>query len=427
MKRLKETLFFAFPILLGQLGHSLIGVGDLWVAGRISSDAVSAMGISLGFIYPVMWMFLGLVFSVGPKISEIRGAGLGTRRYEGLVITYGFFVGLALAPVLWAVHWVVPFLDFDPKIVPMIEQYICVTAIQAPFFSVFSALREFYQAQGNSRFPNMIYVLAVGANVLIAYLFVFPMEMGFDGLAWAAFVVRVLMCAALITPGLYFRKTWVKSRDLVRGLLSMGWPIGLGIFFEVAAFAFVSIIAGRLGVKVSAASNIILNLVGTTFMVPLSFNMAAAVKVGHARGERNREHLLEYIKAILLLGLISQTLSATVFLLFGKQIFQFFTADQAVISIGLPILVVATLFQWVDGAQVILVGILRGFGRTRVPSLVMLFGYWTLALPFGYWLAYPKGMGALGLWIGLAVGLTIVAFVLGFYLRHVWRRSAVEG
>ncbi len=420
MKRLRETFLFALPILFGQLGHNLIGVGDLWVAGRISSAAVSAMGISLGFVHPLMWMFLGLVFSVGAKLSEIRGSGRGIRRYEGTVIAYGFLVGLALMPVLWCSHFLVARFNFDPAVSSMVEQYIQVTAIQAPFFSVFCALREFYQAKGDSRFPNLIYVIAVVGNLAIAYLFVFPLNFGFNGLAWAAFVIRVLMCIAIIIPGLAFRRTWVASKALLRSLAQMGWPIGLGICFEISAFAFVSLLTGRMGVTPSAASNITLNLVGTSFMIPLSFNMAAAVKVGHARGEKNRKNQLEYIKAILMLGLISQTLSAALFFFCGEALFRFFTLDEAVIAVGLPILMVATLFQYVDGAQVILVGILRGFGRTRIPTVVMLVGYWALAIPFGYWLSFHQGMGALGLWIGLAVGLTLVTVGLGFYLRHVW-------
>ena len=72
----------------------------------------------------------------------------------------------------------------------------------------------------------------------------------------------------------------------------------------------------------------------------------------------------------------------------------------------------AGLFQFVDGAQAVLNGMLRGLGDTRVPMIVCGIGYWAIGLPLGVALAFPGGLGGAGIWIGLATGLAAVAVML---------------
>jgi hypothetical protein len=48
-------------------------------------------------------------------------------------------------------------------------------------------------------------------------------------------------------------------------------------------------------------------------------------------------------------------------------------------------------------------------------------GYWLLALPFSLWLAFPKGLGAIGLWWGLVAGLALVGAALAVRVRvRLW-------
>ncbi len=81
----------------------------------------------------------------------------------------------------------------------------------------------------------------------------------------------------------------------------------------------------------------------------------------------------------------------------------------AVAAILIPL---AGVFQVFDGLQVVAGGILRGLGETRVAMLVNILGYWLLGLPVSYLLGFRLGMGPVGLWWGLVLGLAVVATVL---------------
>ena len=90
------------------------------------------------------------------------------------------------------------------------------------------------------------------------------------------------------------------------------------------------------------------------------------------------------------------------------------------ISLGVSFLVVAALFQIVDGAQVVGAGMLRGLHDTRVPMIFALFGYWAVGLGVGVWLAFCADWRGIGIWTGLAAGLGVVAVLM------LWRWTRRE-
>ena len=81
-------------------------------------------------------------------------------------------------------------------------------------------------------------------------------------------------------------------------------------------------------------------------------------------------------------------------------------------ALAVQLLLLAALFQFVDGAQVVGAGMLRGLKDTRMPMLFAGLGYWAIGVPAGVALAFGAGLGAPGLWIGLAIGLASVAVLM---------------
>lgn len=97
---------------------------------------------------------------------------------------------------------------------------------------------------------------------------------------------------------------------------------------------------------------------------------------------------------------------------------QFIENEPVVIAYATSFLVVAGVFQIVDGQQVASIGMLRGLSDTTTPAIIGFFSYWVIGIPFGYWLAFHAGVGAVGIWWGLALGLTVASVLLAVRL---WR------
>ena len=252
-------------------------------------------------------------------------------------------------------------------------------------------------------------------------------ELGVVGAGWATFASRTFMAITLIGAIVFYE--WRERRGLfqtplglewvrMRRLFRLGLPAAFQITLEMGLFSVATVLAGRLDAASLAAHQIALSVAATTFMVPLGVSSAAAVRVGHAVGARDRDGVARGGWMSVALGVGFMFMAMLTLFLFPRQIIGLFTNDTAVLSVGVSLLYVAALFQLFDGLQVVTTGVLRGIGDTRTPMVVALTGYWVLGLPTGYVLCFTLGYGVSGLWVGMLVGL----FVVGVILMAVWTR-----
>jgi MATE family multidrug resistance protein len=164
-------------------------------------------------------------------------------------------------------------------------------------------------------------------------------------------------------------------------------------------------------------------------MVPMGIGQAATSRVGLMAGAGRPGAAARAGHVAVAMGAGFMAASAVMLILFaGPLAWLFLTpgnpgaAETA--ALAATLLAVAGLFQLADGVQAVAAGALRGLKDTGVPMLLAGLGYWVIGLPTGLALAFPAGLGALGLWIGLATGLLIVAVLM---LRRWIRMSATGG
>ncbi|HZL99238.1 MAG TPA: MATE family efflux transporter, partial [Planctomycetota bacterium] len=205
--------------------------------------------------------------------------------------------------------------------------------------------------------------------------------------------------------------------------MRLGLPIGAQYLLEMAAFAFVTVKMGSIGATEVAGHQITLNLASLSFMVPLGISAAAAVRVGHAVGRRDRQGVRVATGVAVAAGAATMALFGALFALAPEFLARGYTADPGVIAVIAMLLPVAAAFQVFDGIQIVCGGALRGCGDLRVPMLIHLLGFWLFGIPLSLWLAFRAGMGPRGLWAGLAVALAFVAAVL--LLRVRWRTATL--
>jgi MATE family multidrug resistance protein len=108
-----------------------------------------------------------------------------------------------------------------------------------------------------------------------------------------------------------------------------------------------------------------------------------------------------------------------------------YSGDPRVIALAAQLLILAGIFQFSDGVQVVSNGALRGLKDTRMPMLITAFAYWGVGMPIGAWLAFGAGHGVRGMWMGLIAGLTAAAvLLLARWIAQTrgekWRRFAVS-
>jgi multidrug resistance protein, MATE family len=212
--------------------------------------------------------------------------------------------------------------------------------------------------------------------------------------------------------GRFWRPDWRRFRQLFK----LGGPIGLTMGFEGGVFSAAAYLMGLFGAPSVAAHQIALQIAATTFMVPLALGQAATVRVGlaYGRGDRHAVGLAGWTAFVLSIGFMA--VMAGVMFSFPRELISLFLTDTPananVISLGVSFLLIAALFQIADGAQVVGAGMLRGLHDTRVPMIFALFGYWAIGLGVGFALAFSLDWRGVGIWVGLAAGLAVVAMLM---------------
>jgi MATE family multidrug resistance protein len=252
--------------------------------------------------------------------------------------------------------------------------------------------------------------------------------MGTVGSGWSTAIARVYMAAVLVGYLLWYdrkhRTELLKTPvdlDLprIRRLLTLGLPAALQITLETGVFATVTTLIAKLGPIPLASHQIALNTVSLTFMVPLGVSSAAAVRVGQALGRKDPVGARDSGSTAIALGAIFMACCGVALLVLPRWIARMYTPDEKVIAATVGLLAAGAAFQLFDGIQTVATGALRGAGDTRTPMLCHFLAYWVIGLPLGAWLCFTRGLGAIGLWIGLSLALILI----GIVLLLVWRRT----
>lgn len=417
----KELSNIALPIIMGNLGFILIGAGDVLIAGHHSTDTLAAISIATAITNCIQTFGIGLIASVSPLLSNFRGERKSAKKYFFPTIRFSMFLSVLVMFAVLASIPLIDYLHFEAKLVPMIKQYMFVTAFATFGGYLHAALKEFLQAFEIVLFPNLVTVFSVFLNIALNVILVFGLgpipSLGVLGLAVASFIVRYFMGFALLIycfSVMNFNN--YKDFDYYKSLIKIGIPISCAIMVEFIAFNSIAIIMGRVSGVYAAAQNLVCTLTTVSFMVPLAISNAIAVKVGFANGAGNIKDLKRYSFVGIVMSVGFMLCSAFIFATFPQFLVKLFTQDNNLIKISIPVLYILSVFQVFDGLQVALSGIFKGMKRTGVVLISNFVAYWLISIPLGYTLAFHFHLNLRGFWYGLASAAIILCGMMSVML-----------
>lgn len=426
---ISSILKLSIPIIVGQLGQMLIIAGDVYIATMFSTKAVASIGVASGFINPVFLFGIGLMMGVSAVLALRRGEGEDDTNNLSSIILYAAVVGVALTLIMLVLNKFIPYMGMDEELLPSMQKYISIVAWSFPFAIIFQGIKEYLQSYEKVLLPNLMAIIAVFLNLGLNYILVFGIGdiggLGEVGLAYASVGIRVVLCLSIFIYVLMSTSLKPISLKLIDKIFKFSLPIACMFFFEVLAFCVVAILSGGLGIIAAATNNIIMTIASISFMIPLSISSAIAVKIGHGFGLKNPVMLRNYIKASVSIILVYIIFSSGAFLLFPEFIMGAMTDDIDVVGLGIKLLFIVGMFQFADGLQVVLSGILRGLNETKISFCLVLLGYWVIGIPIGSYLTFEMNCGVEGLWTGLAISLFIVATTLSILTYHRYKALGV--
>jgi multidrug resistance protein, MATE family len=429
----RHLLRLAFPLALGHAGLQLMSVVDVAVVGRLGAIPLAGVGIANAIFFFALIFAAGVAMGTDPFFAQYFGAGLPDRArrvlWQGVWLAAA--LSLAVLPLFFSAGLLMSAFGIEPLIAGDAKTYLDIRVLSFFPSLLYVVLRGYLQAKettgaivGSIVIANLV---NLGANLLLVFggsnlpAWTGPLRalpaFGLAGAAWASVVATVVQVLILIEA---VRKTgrsaarshrWVDPTELGR-ILRIGTPVGLQMGAEVAIFALVGLLSGRLGPAEVAAHQIALSLAAMSFTVAVGIGTAGGVRVGREIGadHRNGPRLAGMVAFASGTGFMC--VASLIFLLFPGAVARVITNDPAVIATVVPLLAVAAVFQISDGIQAVGAGVLRGAGDTTFTFLANLVGHWLIGFPVAIWVGFHLGLGVTGLWWGLCAGLTAVALSL---------------
>lgn len=444
---LRPMLALALPLIAAEIGWMSMGIVDTVMVGHMPGAAVAMSSVALAqILYNTLAFGVGgILLGLDTVLSQSHGAGELHQANRWLY--HGILLATGLSAILFAIFSLAPLgmqhLSADPVVVTGAIGTLRALNLGILPLLLYFTLRRYLQAFNHVRPIAAALISANLINLLGNWLLIYPHifslaghavhTSGFgvvgSGLATTcARVYQALFLAGAIWAldrrhrygllGISLRGEWL----LLRRLLALGLPAGSTILVEIAIFAVVTFLISRLGPIALAGHEVALNCVSFTFMIPLGLSAAASVRVGQAIGRRDLAGARAAGWAALGLSGAVMLCTAVLYLVAPHLIARAFTPDPAVIAATVPIFAIAAIFQICDGLQVTAIGALRGAGDTHSGLLTHLCTYWLLGLPTGLYLGFHRHLGAPGLWLGLAIALTVAGCILVARWSYLSRR-----
>lgn len=436
-KSYKATFFLAYPVVLSQLGHIMVGVVDTAMVGQIGTIQQAAVALSNSLYTLVLVFGLGVSYGITPLVAAADSSG--NIKENADLLKHGIIINTILGILLFLLLFLLsPILNlFQQKqeVVDMAIPFLNVMMLGMIPLCIFSGFKQFTEGLSYTRVAMLITIGANLMNIILNYTMIFGHcgfpKMGLMGSCWASFISRVTMALAMFAYVYYnkhFKKYWIGfsfknvSKELTKKILSIGVPSGLQWVFEVGAFAFAVIMIGWISPKAQAAHQVALSLAATTYMMASGLSAAASVRVGNQCGLKNREGVRVAGFSSFIMVLIFMGIMATCFIVFRNFLPTLFSNESEVIGISSSLLVIAAFFQLSDGVQVVGLGALRGIKDVKIPTIITLVAYWMIGLPSSYIFAFKLGLGVQGIWYGLSIGLTVTAILLFLRFNYVSKK-----
>lgn len=417
--------------MLGQACVIILAFADNIMIGWHSVNELAASS----FVNNVMNFFilteLGFASGMTPIIGAFHGngnvKGVGTTVRNGLLVNG--IIGLIGLVLLAVIYLFIDSFGQEPELLPLIRPYFVIVGISIIFALGFNVLKQF--TDGICK-PVVSMLFLMGGNVLnifgnwvLIYGKLGCPELGLMGAGLSTLISRILMllCFVLyIFKSEQFKayaqaiKEALFSRVKMRHIFNMGYPVAIQMGLEASTFSFSAIMVGWISVTALAAHQVAITISQLFFLMMQGLSFALSILVSNCYGTKDYAGIHAYVKRGILM-IFGTSLSLSILLyIFRYPAVGMFTDSPEVAEIAVVLFYVLFAYQIGDGIQLCFANVLRGLQDVKPIMYAAFVSYYLIAIPVAYVLGFKAGLGAVGVWLGFPIGLTLAG--LFFYARY---------
>lgn len=438
----RETIRLGVPIMLGQLGIIVVGFADNIMVGHHSTAELAAASFVNNFFNLIFIAGMGFSYGLTPLIGGLFARGEYARAGETLKnsLCINFIVGILMSLFMWILLQNIDLLDQPEELMPYIVPYYILQLFSVIFTMLFNAFKQFSDGTTDTLTPMYIMLSANALNIIGNYLLIyghfgFP-ELGLTGAGISTLASRIL--TVVIFCYLFARRSRYKAclegfrsgkvnRQSIGNLVRLGLPVGFQMGVETGSFSLSVIMMGWLGSTALAAHQVAGVITTLGFMLYYGLGAAVAIRVSTYRGWNDRPNVRKAAFAGLHLIMAAVVCVMLLLLVFRNTIGYIITPEKEVVELVAMLVWSVILYQVGDGLQILFANALRGITDVKYMAYMALFCHFGLALPIGYLCGFTLGWGAVGVWCGFPVSLTVLGLLLGRRFDKLTTHITING
>lgn len=431
-KHYKSLLKLALPIIIGQLGGIITGLADTIMVGQHSTEELAAASFVNNVLNAFIIFGTGFSFALTPLVGEnlARDKKFVVSAWLKNSIVANMLLSVVLVAVMILIYFNIGRMGQPEELIPLIKPYFMVSMISIVFVMVANSFRQFVEGITDPSVSMWILLSGNLLNIIGNYILIYGKfgcpEMGLLGAGYSTLFSRIFMMAMFVLVFLFrpsyriyrrgFLRMWVMPNRLMR-LTKLGVPIALQQGLEAATFSLTAIMVGWLGSLELAAHQVVISISTVSFTIYLGLGSATAIRTSYFKGAGDWPQVRKITVSGVHLGIVVSFLTCLVLYLVRNQISFVFSDDPQVSTIVVMLLPILMLYQFVDGAQIVLANALRGLSDVKPIMWISFITNFLIAIPAGYLLGFPLGMGISGVWLAYPIGFVFSVTLLGLRAR----------
>lgn len=434
----QACLQLAIPLVITQILEAGIPLLDGVMMGLLNSQALAAGALGAVTFSTLASVCRSILSAIGSSVANAYGAGKidQVSRATSQGIWLAAIMSLPAMFIIWHFDSILLFSGQEESNVLLATEYLHLIVWGFPAALGFCILKEVSSALNRPQFLTVITVAGLLLNVATNYVLMFGKfglpPLGLAGIGWASTLVlwlNFIVAAGWICFDDYFKDYQLSGalnqfdKDMFVDIFQTGWYLGLQYGAEIGVFTAIALVMGWFGTQTLAAHEIAVETESFVETVAIGISYATTMRVGQFRGQNDLSGAKRagFVGIALVTPVVS--IAALLFWLFPNSIGAIYLDisnpnNIEIIKTASLFLSVGAIVQLFYSIQAIVAGALIGLKDTKVPMLITLFAYWGIGLGGGYLMAFTLGWGAIGLWLGLGLGLFMGAVLLTwrFYL-----------
>ena len=449
-KEFRYNMQLAYPVILGMLGHTLIGIVDNIMVGKLGSTELAAVSLGNSMIFIALSLGIGFSTAITPIVGEADAENnplkIRSAFHNGLFLCV--ILGFSLFGLIVLGKPLMELLHQPEEVIVLAKPYLDWVGFSLVPLIIYQGYKQFADGLSLTKYSLYAIVMANIVHVIINYcliygVWIFP-KMGILGAGLGTVISRIAMVVFMHV--ILSRQEQLKQyfhnfsfeeikKETIKKIMSLGMPSALQMLFEVVLFTAGIWLCGNIGKTSQAANQIALSLASMTFMFAMGLSVVSMIRVSNQKGLQDYKNLVIVARSIFLLAILIEIVFALLFVILHQIVPPLFldmtnpselVDNQEVVAIAAKLLLVAAVFQISDGIQVVVLGALRGLQDVKIPMYITFVAYWVIGFPISYYLGEYTELKAVGVWIGLLAGLTAAALFLFIRFHYLTKKLITE-